>query len=325
MNRLVFVFHIVLILLSTIAVATIALAQDPGAESHGFSGKFQVGGIALQTDNQLSTSGTDRKTDDLDGPGETGQFSSLLASIELRYRFKGGTTLYTGNPLEPGKAVNVVAGVNQPLGSTGALDVAVTWQPLEEVWKNPYQTGVDREKTGVDVYGLSFQWQQIGGSPWELSYQIDRYDVWDDEIGELESDLKRDGYNHAMGLTYALPVAPGTIFKPKLKYAYADLEGRSNRYHGIEASGLLQWARPPWILVGVIAGAYNHFAEPHPLLDKTRKDRTLTLFAQVMRLNLFNNPRLFASLGAGYVRTYSNIDFFDSQTLVGLGSAGINF
>jgi hypothetical protein len=322
MNRQLFNFlHAILLTL----FATTALAQGPGAEPPGWSGKFQAGGIFVQTDSQLSTVATGRRTDDLDGPGDTGQFSSPLASIELRYRFQGGTTLYAGNPLEPGKAVYVAAGVNQPMGSAGTLDLAITWLPLEEVWENPYQTGVDREKTGVDAYGLKFEWQRIAGSPWELSYKVDRYDVRDDAIGDLETDLQRDGYTHEAGLTYTLPVAPGTLLKPHLKYTYGDKEGRSNGYHGVEAGGMLQWARPPWILIGVFTGAYNHYWQAHPLFDKTRKDRTLILFAQVMRLNLFNNPQLFASVGAGYVRSYSNIDFFDSQTLVGLASVGINF
>ena len=45
----------------------------------------------------------------------------------------------------------------------------------------------------------------------------------------------------------------------------------------------------------------------------------------VMYLNLFEVENLFASVGAGYVWSSANIDFFDSQTSVGLISVGINF
>jgi hypothetical protein len=42
-----------------------------------------------------------------------------------------------------------------------------------------------------------------------------------------------------------------------------------------------------------------------------------------MRLNLFED--LFASFVAGYIWSDANIDFFDSQTVVGLASVGLNF
>jgi hypothetical protein len=61
------------------------------------------------------------------------------------------------------------------------------------------------------------------------------------------------------------------------------------------------------------------------LFGKTRHESGITTFAQVMRLNLFNVERLFASFGAGYVWSNANIDFFDSQTVIGLASVGINF
>jgi hypothetical protein len=241
----------------------------------------------------------------------------------LRYQFESGTALYAGNPLEAGKGFGVSAGVSQPIRGS-VLDVSVNWQPLEEVWENPYQTGSAREETAVDAYGLKVEWQEVGGTPFQISYGIGRYDVEGDLIGDLEEDLKRDGWTHELGAQYTLPLAPGTMLKPHLKYAYADMEGRSNRYHGVEAGGLIQRARPPWVLVGFLSGAYHHYPEDHPLFDKARKDGLLTLFAQVMRLNLFGDPRLFASLGAGYIRSDSNIDFFDSQTVLGLVSVGIN-
>jgi hypothetical protein len=45
----------------------------------------------------------------------------------------------------------------------------------------------------------------------------------------------------------------------------------------------------------------------------------------VIRPNLFGMQRLFASLAAGYIWSDANIDFFDSQTVIGLASVGIDF
>jgi hypothetical protein len=149
--------------------------------------------------------------------------------------------------------------------------------------------------------------------------------VEDDVIGDLESDLERDGWTHELGVEYTLPLAPGIEFKPRLRYAYADKEGESNRYHGMEAGLLVQRARPPWILIGVVSGAYHHYPEDHPLFDEVRREGRFTTYGQVMHLNIFGYEQIFASFGVGYVWTDSNIDFFDSRILIGLATVGIRF
>jgi hypothetical protein len=302
-----------------------SLANGPGAPQPGFSGKLQAGGLFLQTDSQLSPHGSIRHVDDLDGPADTHQLITGLAIVSLRYQFESGTAIYAGNPLEAGEGLSLAAGVSQPMGAAGTLDVAVTWLPIEEIWENPYQTEGARDETSVNAYGLKVEWQQIGGSPWELSYKIDRFDVDDDVIGDLEEDLQRDGYTHELGIKYSLPLSPGTIISPQLAYTYADKEGPSNSYHGVKAGALIQRARPPWVLIGVVYGAFHQYQETHPLFDKTRKEGVVTTFAQVMRLNLFGYQRLFASLAGGYVWSDANIDFFDSRTVLGLATVGINF
>lgn len=310
--------------LTIILIAGVSFAQNPEEDTSGFSGRIQAGGLFLQTDSQLSTDGSSRRVDDLDRPADTHKAVIALASVYLRYQFENGTALYAGNPLEVGEGLSLAAGVTQPTGA-GTLDVAVTWLPIEEVWKDPYQTSGARDQTDVDVYGLKIEWQRIGGSPWELNYRIDRVDVDNDVIGDIESDLERDGWIHQVGLKYNLDLQPGTSLKPGMAVSVADMDGASNRYHGVQVETLLQRARPPWILIGVLQGALHRYQETHPLFDKTRRDTQVTTFAQIMRLGLFGYPRLFATVAGGYVWSQSNIDFFDSRTLLGLASVGINF
>jgi hypothetical protein len=300
-------------------------AQGPDAPQPGFSGKLQAGGLFLQTDSQLSTEGTNRRTGDLDGPANPHLLITGLATVSLRYRFESGTTLYAGNPLEVGEGLSLAAGVSQPLGWAGTLDLSISWLPIEEVWENPYLVNSARDETGVDAYGFKVEWQGIGGSPWEVSYKIDHFDVEDDVIGDLEADLERDGWTHDLVLKYTIPLSPGTNVKPELAYSYADKEGSSNSHHCVKAGALLVRARPPWVLVGGGYGAFHQYQKTHPLFDRTRQEGSLTTFAQVMRLNLFGNPRLFATLMGAYVWSDSNIDFFDSRTTLGLATVGITF
>jgi hypothetical protein len=115
------------------------------------------------------------------------------------------------------------------------------------------------------------------------------------------------------------------MIRPEVTYTYGDRDGSSNSYHGLDAGVLLQQTVSPWIFMGRISGFYNNYQKTHPLFDKTRQESGVTALAQVMRSNLFGVERLFASIVAGYVWSDANIDFFESQTAVGLASLGINF
>jgi hypothetical protein len=87
---------------------------------------------------------------------------------------------------------------------------------------------------------------------------------------------------------------------------------------------LLKRAQPPWVLIGLVSGLHNQYQQTHSLFDKTRQESGMFTFAQVMRLNLFGVERLFTSFAAGYSWSDANIDFFDSQAVIGLASVGIN-
>ena len=87
----------------------------------------------------------------------------------------------------------------------------------------------------------------------------------------------------------------------------------------------MQSARPPWVFIGVVSGAVHQYQKTHPLFDKTRQEGAVTAVGQVMHQNLFDQPNLFASLLVGYVWSDANIDFFDSRTVLGVASVGIQF
>jgi hypothetical protein len=307
-----------------IAAPMTIYAQGPGGSEAGFSGRLQAGAFFLQTDSQLSTEDANRRIDTLSGPADTHNITSGLAAVYLRYQFENGTAVYAGNPLEVGEGFAVAAGVIQPIGAS-TLDVAATWLPIKEVWKNPYDTINARDQSDADVYGLKVQLENIAGSPWEIEYNVDHIDIQDDEIGNIEDDLKRDGWNHEFAFKYTMRLQPGVSLRPELSYTYSDIEGCSNSYQGLQLGALLQRAKPPWVFIGMVSGSHNQYQKKHPLFGKTRHESGITTFAQVMRLNLFNVERLFASFGAGYVWSNANIDFFDSQTVIGLASVGINF
>lgn len=299
-------------------------ASGPGPSESGFSGRLLGGAFFMQTDSQFSTQSSNSVTTTLDGPANDHDLSSALASIYLRYQFENGSAVYIGNPLEGSDGFEVVSGVSIPTGS-GTWDMALTWSPLSDAWKNPYQTGLARDKTDVEDYGLRVQWQDIVGSPWGAEYTVSRINIEDDIIGKLYDDLKRDGLEHELKVNYTLALRPGLTLNPEIGYTYADIDGHSNRYDGISMGTKVMAIRFPWMFIGLTSVRQNQYHKRHPLYNKTLKDSGFTVFGQVMRLNLFGVKRLFASGGAGYIYTDANINFFDSQTFIGLASVGINF
>lgn len=319
--------HSILKILITILLIVTPLtvyAQGSGGSERGFSGSLQGGAYILLTDSQLYAEDTNKDTDNLDGPADGHEEIEGLASIYLRYQFEGGTAIYAGNPLEVGQDLALSAGVSQPIGNT-TLDVAATWIPINEVWKNPYQTFDSRVTTDMDAYGLRVKLQEIAGSAWEGIYNLDRIEVDNDEIGDLETDLKRDGWTHELGVKYTLPLDKGFSLRPECSISYGDIEGRSNSYLGVNGGVLLQHARSSWVLTGKVSGFFNQYQKTHPLFDKTRQESGVMALAQAVRLNLFGVEPLFASFVAGYAMSDANIDFFDSQTVLGIASVGINF
>jgi len=301
-----------------------ALAQDSGSSVAGFSGNLQGGAYFLMTNSQLCTNNTDQVNDDLDGPADDFEEIEALASIYLRYQFEGGTAIYAGNPLEVGQDLALAAGISQPLYNS-TLDVAVTWIPIDAVWEDPYLEFDSRDTTDMDAYGLRVKLEEIGGSPWEGVYYLDRIGLDNDVIGALEEDLKRDGWKHELGAKYTLSLNQGFSLRPELSFSYGDIEGVSNSYLGVNGGVLLQHMRSSWVLTGQVTGFYNQYQKTHPLFDKTRQEFGVMALAQAVRVNLFGVEPLFASFVAGYAMSDANIDFFDSQTVIGLASVGINF
>ncbi len=299
-------------------------AQEQEKENYGFSGRIQAGALFFQTDSQLIATDNNLVNHDLKDSAETYDNSMFFATGQVQYQFKSGTTLYVGNPLEVGQDVTLAAGVTHPMDTT-TLDVAVTWLPFGEVWKNPYLTGKKRQKSDLDSYGLRLKLTQILGSPWEAEYKLRSINVEEDDIGDLEADLQRDGRVHELGIKYTIPVGSGTSIRPDLGLSFGDIKGKSNRYHGVSAGVLCRKQAFPWIFIGRIGGSFKQYDSTHPIFNETRDEWGLNVFGQVMRLNLFGVEPLFASLMAGYGHSDANIDFFDSHSTIAMISTGVNF
>ncbi len=314
----------VVIVIYYILMPFLVLAETADDEEGKFSARLQAGAYYLQTDSQLYVSDDNAQNNNLNNSAETYDEFQALASLYLEYRFKNGTTLYAGNPLEIDKDLALSAGVIQPLGKS-SLDVSLVWTPIDEVWANPYQVGTARTETDMDALGLRVKFQQIAGSPWEGYYHLDSTTIKDDEIGNLDRDLRRSGYAHALGLKYTFALNESFSIRPEAGYAYGDLDGASNSYQGFQLGALVNYQHQFWMVSGQVFGICNQYDKVHSIFGETRDETGFVAMAQVTRMNLFKNKYLFANCMAGYASTDANIDFFDQQTALCLLSLGINY
>ena len=141
---------------------------------------------------------------------------------------------------------------------------------MERSGRNPYLTGKVRQKSDWDVYGLRLKLTDILGSPWEAEYKLSSINVEEDEIGDLDADLERDGWIHELGIKYTIPVGPGTSIRPDLGLSFGNIKGKSNRYLEVNAGVLCRKQAFPWIFLGRLGGSFKQYDKTHPIFNKTR-------------------------------------------------------
>jgi hypothetical protein len=283
----------------------------------------QPGVAVLDSTSQLTASDDNRKIEDLAGEADPFTLILPLLLFDLNYRFDGERQLYLKTPLG-GKGRGLSLGYEQAL-PRGRLEISATWQPLLEVWKNPYLTGESREPTDVFEGGLAFELSEIMGSGLLLRYGFDYTDVTNDEIGKQIDDLKRDGGTHQAAFGYAWTLGRGKAITTQLEYTKAVLDGQSNSYDGLGTRVSYRVVSRRYLFNAFASGYLNHYEKEHPLFSTTRDEVGVSLLAVLTWFAPFDWQQTFVSVGAGYSLNDADIDYFDSRTRITFLGFGYRF
>lgn len=287
--------------------------------------KLGIGAAVLNTSNNLSVTDENKKLNDLDSSGKT--TSKILPLVELLYTNKltQKTSLYAGMPI--GKdSLSIKLGVKHHISRKEFIDVAAFVNPLKTVWKNPYKIGVDRSSTTTLNAGVELKYNGIAGTNFSVEYKLNHMTIDDDEIGDLDSDLKRGGQTHKLKLSYRIPLIPRKLFiEPSFDTEYADIEGSSNAYHKNGAGVQLMLLNKKWMFISGLSINTSQYFKEHAVFDQTRHETGYGWFNMFKYEEPFQIKKTYITLMGLYSNTNANIDFFDKQTLLIGGLVGYKF
>lgn len=289
-----------------------ALADEPRTTS-GFHGDIMIGGMWSSSENRLVPGDDNKKLSSLaDGDGKDSEVG-LLGMGNLSY------TTYSGTQLFASFDGDVSTGIKRDFLGIAQLTLAGVFQ-MNEVWKDPYLTGVDRVKTDETRTGGRLGLGGILGTGLNIDYCMMSIEVDDDLSGTTNPLLKRDGITHVLTTSYAIPLGENNSLTPQIQYEIGDIDGKSNSYDSWGSSLTHTFINKNMMLATTVSVAKSEYDHSHPVFNKTRDEETYGISSTLTWFNPLGCENYFVNVMGAYAKTDSNIDFFDStDTMVGMG------
>ncbi len=295
--------------------------QNARAAEPGFSGDIIIGGVwetahrsqldATDGNERIETLTENEKRDTQVTPHITG---------ELSYTFSNRQTALFVTDLNYDSGLAL--GVRQELGDWGLISVAGTIE-AQDVWKDPYLTGVKRSRTAETSAGVLIAYESILGTGLQITSHLTQVDVDQDHIGKREKDLRRDGHRYTMTLGYRIALNDNNVITPSLAYVGNDLEGEANASEGMAFSMAYAWTDNQWhIEAGASVGSTSYRGK-HPIFDKKHSASTVGASLVIGYYEPFGLPQVSVYSLLTYSRIQDDIDFFNSAAVcagLGLGS-----
>ena len=328
------------ILAITFLLATnTAYALDPIPGESGFSGfvRAGVGVLNLESNmvagNRFLDMGSD-STNSLTGSADSESSGMAMINFEVAYTFSQTRTQLTlGSQLEDIATMQLSQqlAVKQELPDKSIIMAGFLFSGIPtEVWEDPYVINRDRKETDRDSTGLRLVYDRILGSNFEVSYTYRNVDIDNEKSGvdlglnaAERSLLNRDGDDHRLELSYQFTMEDRHRLIPSITYFNNDRDGDAMSNDGFDVQLTYMFLDDPVTVVlnGLIGQA--DYDRSNPIYGKSQDDDRYGLGAQIYYKNPFGwqpfgleNFSVFAT--ASYWYTDANIDFYDTQAVVGL-------
>jgi Protein of unknown function (DUF2860) len=278
----------------------------------GFSGVIAIG-IATETgekglgnvDNE-----DDRRLTSLTQDCNSDSSAMPFIAGEIRYTFGE-----TGTSVALGTMGEVAAlSVSQYLGDIGIINISAGLSK-EEVYSDPYLTGVRRHKTDKTSSIFTFFHEDILKSGIMAGYTLELVDVDNDFAGKRHSDLYREGKVHTFFIGSDLFEKMEHSVSAGIAYSNADMDGESNSYDAGSAEVTYTYARERWEIETSISGTIREYEKRHPNFNKAREENEFALSCSYTINRPFNWENHFVTCFVSGEVNDSNIDFFDSHSV----------
>ncbi len=320
-----------------------AFALDPIPEKSGFSGFIRLGGGVMKyksnmvagndfldiTDSTITsnTAGPDSDTQGM--PTFDGKLAYTFASTRTQLTL--GSSIEDIARLENAQQLAVKQELpDKSIISLGALFTGIP----SEVWKDPYLTNAEREKTDRESKGAKFAFANILGSKLEFVYSYRKIEIDDEQSGINDGTLtaaernmlRRDGKNQKASLFYRFNFNKTHILEPGITWFDQDRDGEAFSNDGYEAQLTYLYLGDPITLVATGALGKADFEKENPLYNQTQENDLYLLGLQAYYKDPFGwKPFESATLslycGMSYFYEDANIDFYDTE--LGMVDAGI--
>ena len=297
--------------------AMLLLASSAMARAEGFSSRVAAGLLVINQADNLNGRGHATLSSLNEKPK---QFTRLfpVPMVELRYAWEGNS-VYFGSPPDEPVALNL--GYRRRL-EKGAMSVSAFYSFFGREWQNPYLVGTPRSETRVNSYGGRLAFEDIGGSPFTLAVKGTVKSVVDEG---LTGDLRRDGTQLDVDLSWQYRLSEGWTMVPQAGYRRGEYLGAANSFHGASLGLGANWQSGDLLIATRLTGTLASYDQVHPVFTTTRRDLGYR-FSSMARLgNPFGWRNYNATAGIIHQWTGSNIDFFESRSLIGIAAFGYQF
>ena len=332
------------VVFSLLLGADIAVALEPIPMESGFSGFIRPGvGYMKFKSNMVASFMGDRLSEkyinSLTDSPNTESNSLILAPFALQYTFASTRTqLFLGTDLRDLIRFDMSQqiGIKQEIGRFGLLQGGILLSGIPaKVWKDPYVVDQKRKDTSRQSNGARLAWGQIFGSNFQLQYTYRNIDLGSEKSGDFlglsSSDrdrLDREGDRHVAEAFYRFSFAKKHRFIPQVIYARDDLDGDAMASDTFDFQLTYAYFGDPFVLTvnGLIGTA--DYDKSNPIYSRTQDDDRYGIQGNLYYKNpwdwtLFGSAPINLYLGATYLETDANIDFYDQE--VTMASGGLFF
>ena len=308
-----------------------AFAIDPMSKESGISGFVTFGaGVFSIKSNMIAGSGLfdfGKKNigSNFDKP-DTAKTKVLPVLVgEVRYTFaQSRTQVFFGNRFEDFLRFNFTTalGVRQELPDSSTLGVGFVFGLPSSVWEDPYVEDRDRNKTDSTSPGARIIWDEILSSNFQLEFVYQNINIQKELSGRTQLNLPqseaerliRDGNQYRVELLYRFIVGERRHrIVPALRYARDDLDGdaMSNNRYALQLT--YGYDGKKFSVVANANFAHSEHDKENPIYDKTQKDDSVALSLTGFYKKPFDAEK-WSIVGAVFgSKTYSNIDFYESE------------
>ncbi len=285
------------------------------AEQPGLGGEISINLGSTTSTSHFNVDG-DKRIDSIDKKAskESGVLVAPLGSIRYTFGDQLNHQVYLGTSRED-IAVGTLAfeiGYRHQLSSGIELDFSILPTVMAgETWRNPYQTGVNRQETDEDGVAYRAQVKNLLDGKLALDFAIASKNIEHDDLAG--SDLARDGSSYFAKAEYRIALAQTQFLIPAISYLSHDADGEAASHQAINLDISLFTIINRHRIALTAGIKKREYDRASSLFGKVRDDQQISAFAAYEYQNIFDWEHWSFVSFAGFGSTDSNLNFYDEQ------------